>query len=355
MTRRVKFLIAVPLAVLAVIALLVGIGALAGGGSESSSSGVASSGSSRAEAAIPAPASGQVMGSDAGTAGKSTSGGSAVGEDYAAAIPPASAPSSHYLVRTGDLSLRVARGSLLATVERVKATTAGMNGYVMSSSVGTQTGGVPEPMPPDTAVSSEREPASGVASSDFAGSEPFASLVVRVPEQLFDTAVKRFSRLGEVRSASTSSEDVTSQYVDLQARLRHFRAVERRLVSFLQETSTVNQMLAVQDRIDRVQLTIEELSAQLKSLSETTSYGTLSVYITEKGRTPAVVHAGNSFGGTFWNSVELLGRGARIAGLVLTAVAPFLVVFGAVGVLAWYVVRRARRNRRHPAQPTLPV
>ena len=61
---------------------------------------------------------------------------------------------------------------------------------------------------------------------------------------------------------TTSSEDVTSQYVDRQARLRHYRAVERRLVGFLQETTTVNQMLAVQDRIDQVQLTIEELSAQ---------------------------------------------------------------------------------------------
>ena len=60
---------------------------------------------------------------------------------------------------------------------------------------------------------------------------PTPSLVVRVPEQYFDTAIKRFSRLGEVQSVSTSSEDVTSQYVDLQARLHHYRAVERRLVA----------------------------------------------------------------------------------------------------------------------------
>ena len=47
------------------------------------------------------------MGSDAGTASKSTSGGEIAGQDYAAALPPASAPSSHYLLRTGDLSLLV--------------------------------------------------------------------------------------------------------------------------------------------------------------------------------------------------------------------------------------------------------
>jgi hypothetical protein len=353
MTRRVKIVIAVPLAVLAVIAVLIGVGALAGGGPGSPDA--TSPDPMRAEVPVPAPADGQVMGSDAGTSSKSTSVGTAAGEDFAAAVPPASAPSSHYLVRTGDLSLQVARGSLLATAERITAMTAGMDGYVMSSSVGTQTGGAPDPMPLDTAVSSDGEPAAGAGADVLAGSEPYASLVVRVPEQLFDTAVKRFSRLGEVRSVSTSSEDVTSQYVDLQARLRHFRAVERRLVSFLQETSTVSQMLAVQDRIDKVQLTIEELTAQRKSLDETTSYGTLSVFVSEKGGTPAVVHAGETFGGTFWNSVELLGRGARTTGLVLTALAPFFFVFGAIGALVWYVVRRFRRGRRRTAPPTLPA
>ena len=225
----------------------------------------------------------------------------------------------------------------------------------MSSALGSQSSDVGpiEPLPlDDTAVSSD-----GGADSapSIAGSEPYATLVVRVPEQLFETAIKRFSKLGDVQSVTTSSEDVTSQYVDLQARLRHYRAVERRLVGFLQETTTVNQMLAVQDRIDQVQLTIEELSAQLKSMRETTTYGTLSVYVSEKDATPATIHASNTFGGTLSNSMHLLSRGVRVTALVLTALLPFIVVFGVIGVVAWYVVRRVRRSRRQPTQPSLPA
>ena len=208
-------------------------------------------------------------------------------------------------------------------------------------------------MPLDTAVSSDGGDVKNSASAAL--TDPYASLVVRVPEQLFETAIKRFSKLGEVQSASTSSEDVTSQYVDLRARLHHYRAVERRLVGFLSETTNVNQMLAVQSRIDDVQLTIEELTAQLKSLRETTTYGTLSVYVSEKDRTPAAIHASNTFGGTFWNSIELLGSGARVTALVLTALLPFIVVFGAIGLVVWYVVRRLRRSRRQAAQPSLPA
>ena len=40
---------------------------------------------------------------------------------------------------------------------------------------------------------------------------------------------------------------------------------------------------------------------------------------------------------------------------MLTALLPFLIVFGGIGVIAWYVVRRMRRDREQPAQPSLPV
>jgi hypothetical protein len=354
MTRRVKYMIAVPLALVAVAALFAAVGLVAGcGGSADSSSrgsdAVTMSEDRAVAESVPEPA----PGSDAGTAEKSMSGGTADGEGFAAAVPPASAPSSHYLLRTGDLSLLVKRGTLLSTVDRLKSATAALGGYVMSSSLGSQTGGPVEPMPLDAPVASD----GGVDTSATGPvlSDPYASLVVRVPEQYFETAIKRFSKLGEVQSVSTSSEDVTSQYVDLQARLRHYRAVERRLVGFLQETTTVNQMLAVQDRIDQVQLTIEELTAQLKSLRETTTYGTLSVFVSERDTTPAAIHASNTFGGTFSNSIELLGRGARITALVVTALLPFIVVFGAVGAVAWLIVRRVRRSRRQAAQPSLPA
>jgi hypothetical protein len=345
MTRRVKIVIAVLLALVAVVALFAAVGLVARSGASDSSQ----SDTARTIGQLEGGAAEPAMGEDAGAASTST----LDGQDFAAAVPPATTPSAHYLLRTGDLSLLVARGELLPTVDRIRGMTAAMGGYVMSSTVGSNAGGPVEPMPlDDVAVSS---PEGGGGSTSPALTDPYASLVVRVPEELFETAIRRFSRLGDVQSVSTSSEDVTSQYVDLRARLRHYRAVERRLVGFLQETTTVNQMLAVQDRIDQVQLTIEELSAQLKSLRETTTYGTLSVFVSEKDATPAAIHASNTFGGTFWNSVDLLGHGARVTALVLTALLPFIVVFGAVGVVVWLVARRLRRGRRQAAQPSLPA
>jgi hypothetical protein len=354
MTRRVKIAIAAPLAVVAALAVLAVLGLLAGRGA-GSSSGAAAGASPGGAAHTPALSRPLAAAAD-GAAGEAAMGGGET--QYAAAVPPASVPSAHFLVRTGDLSLLVARGTLLATVDRIQALTAAMDGYVMSSSLGTQPDGTPQPVPLGAPVSSSGEQGSasgeqgsGVAAEPGAvaapsdASNPYANLVLRVPEQSFDAAIRRFSKLGDVRSASTSSDDVTSQYVDLRARLRHYRAVERRLVGFLGQTKTVNQMLAVQDRIDQVQLQIEELSAQIKALSETTTYGTLSVFVSERDRPATALHSTNTFGGTLGNSIQLLARGLRFSGLVLTALLPFLAVSGAVAAAVWYVVRRVRRSR----------
>ncbi len=135
---------------------------------------------------------------------------------------------------------------------------------------------------------------------------------MRVPETSFDAAVRRFAALGHVESASTSSEDVTSQFVDLQARLQHYQSVERRLVRFLAQTGTISQMLAIQDRIDQTQLTIEQLNAELKSMREQTSYGTLTVSLTEKGSHHVVAAASTGFIGRFLHSAAVIGRGARV-------------------------------------------
>ncbi len=160
MTRKVKLMIAVPLAMVAVVALFAVVGLVSRGGassgSSSASSGAGVAMSTDRAAAESAPVPEPVMGSDTGTSGKSQSGGAGDGQDFSAAVPPASAPSAHYLLRTGDMALLVGRGTLLSTVDRIKSMTTAMNGYVMSSAIGSQASDGPiEPMPMDTAVPSD--------------------------------------------------------------------------------------------------------------------------------------------------------------------------------------------------------
>ncbi len=288
-------------------------------------------------------------------AGGQAAKGSGAPDDLAAVAPPAGSSSNRFLIRTGDLSLLIDRGALLATVDRAAGMTAELDGYVVSSSLSSSgsvtgvTSRVEEPLVMEKTVDS---------SPDDAGSETLAPtqawLTLRVPESRFEAAMTRFTELGDVQRVGTSSEDVTSQYVDLKARLRHHRAVERRLLRFLAASTTIREMLVVQDRLDEVQLTIEQLEAQLKSLREVTTYSTVTLQLTERGTQQAgQIDPSDSFGAVFWQSLTTLGRGARLVALALTAALPFLVVFGALGAGSWYLARWLRR--RHAEQPSLPL
>ena len=350
MRRRVNLKIVIPSVVMGLLILFAVVGALnAGFGGTVPTLDRSSTGADRGTS----PSKTVTSDTTAQDGGASEVAGSAGGV-VDAAVPPAEATPDHYLVRNGDLSLLIVRGALLATVDRVGAMTAEMDGYIMSSSIGTSPGGYPpvqpQPLAEDTMT---QAPESTLSSAAVAPDQAWMTL--RVPEGRFEAAMKRFATLGEVQRITSSSDDVTAQHVDLQAQLRHYRAVERRLLRFLAATDTIREMLAVQDRIDTVQLTIEQLEAQLKSLNETTSYGTIAISLLEKGTPQAgQIDSSDTFGGVFWNSLTLLGRGAHLTALAITAALPFLVVLAGLGLAAWYAARRLR-GRRRPTEPTLPA
>lgn len=294
---------------------------------------------------------GRVAGSDVGMAteaggpaagapGETASGQAADDSDVSGAVPAAGSAAPHSLVRSGDLVLLIARSTLPATMSRIATMTAEMDGYLMSSSMGGGTAAYDRPAASD--AEQTRAPTTGATPTQ-------AWLTLRVPQARFDSALTQFSALGEVQRVSTSSEDVSEQYVDLRARLRHHRAIERRLLRFLAATGTIREMLLVQDRLDTVQLTMEQLEAQLTSLSERATYATLTLSLQEKDVPEAgEIDQSDTFAGVLTTSLRLLTRGARLLALGLTAALPWLAVAAAVGLAVWYALRWWRRRRVPP-------
>jgi len=129
-----------------------------------------------------------------------------------------------------------------------------------------------------------------------------------------------------------------------------------RLLTFLNKANTVGSALAVQDRIDQTQLIVEQLSAEQKQLSETVSYSTLSLSLTEKPVKHAVVHHGTGFGHTISHSGWLIAQGAGAILLGISAALPFIALVVVLAVLAYYahVLRRRRQGRTGMAGPAGP-
>lgn len=170
----------------------------------------------------------------------------------------------------------------------------------------------------------------------------------RVPAEQLDAAMAELKKLGRVESESQSGEEVTQQYVDLQARLDNARHTEQRLSALLRDrTGKLSDVLAFEKEIDRVRGEIESMEAQRKSLAKQVSYATLSATMTEDyGQQLHVVPPSTStrFHNAAVDGYRSLADGFVSLVLFLLSAGPSLLVWGAilffVGRMIWKRLRR---------------
>jgi hypothetical protein len=112
--------------------------------------------------------------------------------------------------------------------------------------------------------------------------EASASLRLRVPVAKFKAAVGALEELGTVTRRHISSEDVTEQYVDVEARLKNKVALRDRLKQLLDKATGVKDVLAIETELNRVQSDIDAMTARLKVLKGQADLATLEVSFTRK-------------------------------------------------------------------------
>jgi len=110
-----------------------------------------------------------------------------------------------------------------------------------------------------------------------------AYATIRVPEAKFEATLASLRALAlRVSSESVNGQDVTEQYTDIQARLVNAQAQEQQYLDILKKANSVTDILAVQQYLSQVRYEIESYQGQIKSLSNQTTYSTISVALNEQ-------------------------------------------------------------------------
>ncbi|HXJ63226.1 MAG TPA: DUF4349 domain-containing protein [Actinomycetota bacterium] len=295
--------------------LLAGVAAVAIAAVACSSSG----GGAQSAGALTAATSGAAgvtgtSGVSGGSAPAGTSGGGGATVVDVPAVPQA-------IVKNARLSLEVPRNGFEKAADQATAIAGAEGGYVESSS----------------------SHGSNVASG---------RLTLRIPVDNFEAALSEVSRLGAVRLRSVTGRDVTSKFVDLDARIRNAKAQEVVLLGILNDAKTVSATLQVQRTLSDVQLQIEELVGQERSLRNRADLGTIVVDLFEPGLPAhhAVVTAGisNPSLAEAWTRAKATFFGLLYAIVVSAGV---LLPLGLVALVVFLVWRRWRdRARSVPAE-----
>lgn len=124
--------------------------------------------------------------------------------------------------------------------------------------------------------------------TSFGKEVPEASIVIRVPSERLDEALTRIKEdVIDIQYENRSGQDVTNQYVDLQAQLKAKQAAEAKLLEIMDDAVRAEDVLAIYLQVQSVQTEIEQLKGQIQYLEESAAMSAISVrLIAEAGTQP---------------------------------------------------------------------
>ncbi len=189
-----------------------------------------------------------------------------------------------------------------------------------------------------------------LSSSSQSGSGPdriTATVVVRVPAAAFDATVAEIKGLGTVRSATLNIQDITEEYVDLQAQKEALARQLDQYTRIMEKAETVEDILKIQVEIGRAQTELDRIEGRLRYLDNRVDLATISVYLQEPA--PIGGDTGHSFITTLNNGIEGF---LEMIDAIIIAVFTFLplIILGVLG----YGIYRWRKGKKTVATPVTP-
>lgn len=186
----------------------------------------------------------------------------------------------------------------------------------------------------------------------------YANYTVRVPVDNYRAFLEQVGQAGSVLSLNESAENVTSTYIDMEARISSLENQRDRLNELAAEAQTTTDLLEIENRLSDVQYQLESYTQQLRNLDGQVTYSTVDISLREVATlTPTGVtfpeRLADAFAGG-WNGFVVF-----VQGIVLTLVYlwPLLLIVAILLVVLIPVMRRrkaARAERRARRTPPVP-
>jgi hypothetical protein len=241
--------------------------------------------------------------------------------DQANAANEASQAIDRKIIRNGNLTVEVA--SPIEGQRKISSIAESHGGFVVTSEMTQQT------------------------SEDNSKPSVSVNLVVRVPATQFDSVVQEIRAAGSrVLQEKRTGQDVTEEFIDLEARIKNQRALETQFLEIMKRAGKVEEALEVQSQLAEVRTEIEKLEGRKRFLENQASLSTINVTL----QTPTQIV--NAVG--FWYNVKsAFADGVDVAAAIvlfliraIIALLPVLVLIVLpVALITKVVIMRMRRRR----------
>ncbi|MDD4562314.1 MAG: DUF4349 domain-containing protein [Syntrophomonadaceae bacterium] len=172
-----------------------------------------------------------------------------------------------------------------------------------------------------------------------------ASISVKVPADKLTSMVETISDYGQLSDKTISTDDVTEEYYDAEARLKALEAKETRLLALFDKANTITDIVNIEKELGAVRGDIEVIKGRLKYLTNATSFSTVNVAL-EQGLSGTLKAPqgtlGKAWQGLITSLNTLVDFGSSLI-VFLVVILPWIVVIGLFFFLIRYLYRRYKK------------
>ncbi len=165
-------------------------------------------------------------------------------------------------------------------------------------------------------------------------------ITVRIPSGNYTAFLKDVENLGDVSSKSIIGTDVTEEYIDLEARLSNLQKQEKRLTEILNMSTTVEEVLSVEQELERVRGEIDSLTGRLQYLDNRIDFATINIRITE----PIPITHSWGMRDALSSSIQGFVSTVRVMVILVGYLLPIAIVFSVLIFILLAIRRRVHKK-----------
>jgi hypothetical protein len=219
------------------------------------------------------------------------------------------------IVKTGSLSMVVE--DVAAAIDKIQKYAEEKDGFVVSSNISKY----------------------GVA--------PTGNITVRIPVEVFDAGFEEVKDFGEVQEQSVTGQDVTEEYIDLDAQLNNLKATETQFLEIMKQAVKIQDILDVQRELTIIRGQIERIEGRMKYLRESAAMSTLTVYLSTDPSALPVIEDEDEWKplGVIKDAFRALIEVAKFLANGIIWLVIFIPLWALIGLIVWLVRRKVRKKK----------
>ncbi len=192
----------------------------------------------------------------------------------------------------------------------------------------------------------------------------YGSYTVRIPAKNLDAFLNQMGSIGNVLSRSKSSENITLEYADNEARKATLELEEKKLMELLEQATILEDIITLESRLSDIHYRLDAYSSTLRKYDDLVDFSTVNISISEvqKMTETKAETIGERITAAFGDSIYELKEFAGDAAVFFIGRSPILLIWAIIIILVVVIIRKLlkkkaskpRKERKLPEAPTYP-